>query len=192
MPTVKFPLHGPDPAGDMLGVPAILFGRIPLPAEQQADNTTNIFVNPVLPLPLMFKGPGKLRNRFPLPPFAAPWIDPPLAPAPTMPQPIVFAGIGAKAFGRLFGRALFSGTTPTRLTISGISRDSAGAILVSATVKLFRSDNDVLVETTISDAVTGAFTFYNVGLGDYWEVGYKVGVPDITGATLRSLRGVIS
>ncbi len=81
--------------------------------------------------------------------------------------------------------------TGSKLIISGISRDSAGAVLVSATVKLFRTDTDAFVESTVSDAVTGAFTFNVVGPGQYYyEVAYKTGSPDITGASVNTLQGV--
>lgn len=43
--------------------------------------------------------------------------------------------------------------------VIGITKDSAGAVLGSCTVKLFRTSDDALMGTTTSDATTGAYEF---------------------------------
>ena len=195
MPKILFPLQRPrlsQGSEQQLGVPAFLTGKVPFVGEFQADNTTNIFVNPVLPIPLMFKGFGKLRNRFPVPPSPAPPIDPKPDPVPPMPYPVQFmGGIGSRAFSRTFSKPLFSSIVPTRLLLSGVTRDSTGVILGSCTVHLFKTLNDQFVDLTVSDAVTGAYSFTTTGMGQtYYVVAYKVGVPDVSGTTLNTLIGV--
>jgi len=75
-----------------------------------------------------------------------------------------------------------------RLFISGVTRDSAGAILGSCTVSLFRTLDNLLMEAVVSDATTGAYSFSSVGLGEeYFVVAYKQGSPDVAGTTVRTL-----
>jgi len=76
-------------------------------------------------------------------------------------------------------------------TISGVTRDSAGAVLVSCVVELFRTEDDVEVDSTVSDGVTGAYVFNVVGLGQqYYAVAYKTGVPDVAGTTVQTIQGL--
>ena len=81
---------------------------------------------------------------------------------------------------------------PTRLapfTLSGVTRDSAGAILGGCTVKLFGTATDVLIATTTSDAGTGAYSFATFALGstEYYAVAYLAGSPDVAGTTVNTL-----
>ena len=197
MPKILFPLVSPKilPAAQeqLLGTPGLLIGKIPFVGEFQADNTTNIFVNRILPMPLQLRlGPANLFARFPTPPSPAPPIDPKPDPVPPMPYPVQFmGGIGSRAFSRKFSKALFSSIVPTRLLLSGVTRDSTGVILGSCTVHLFKTLNDQFVDLTVSDAVTGAYSFTTTGMGQtYYVVAYKVGVPDVSGTTLNTLIGV--
>ena len=94
-------------------------------------------------------------------------------------------------------------TPPMRLTISGITKDSTGAVLGSCTVSLYRTNssatsdhdalsdkNDVLMERLTSDAVTGAYSFSAIGLGSqYYVVAYRSGTPDVAGTTVNTLVG---
>lgn len=73
-------------------------------------------------------------------------------------------------------------------SLSGITKDSTGAILGSARVELYYTGNDQPVSAVISDATTGAFSF-NVGptAGPFYAVGYKSGSPDVAGTTVNTL-----
>ncbi len=80
----------------------------------------------------------------------------------------------------------------TRLTISGVTRDSAGTALGSCVVALYRTLDDVMIEEVTSDATTGAFSFSSVGPAQgYYAVAYKVGSPDTAGTTVNTLSGAI-
>lgn len=65
----------------------------------------------------------------------------------------------------------------------GITRDSTGAPLGSCNVHVFRTSDDILVATTTSDAVTGAWTAYPNVIGPYYFVMYKAGSPDLAGTS---------
>lgn len=94
--------------------------------------------------------------------------------------------LGIPAF--LYGRTLF--TPPTRLIISGVTRDSTGAILGSCSVALYRTSDDVLMERVTSDNSTGAYSFSAVGLSEtYYVTAYKAGAPDLAGTTVNTLTG---
>ena len=81
--------------------------------------------------------------------------------------------------------------TLPKLTISGITRDSTGTILGGCVVELLRTQYDVKVDSTISDAVTGAYEFSVVGLGQqYYIVAYKSGSPDVAGTTRNDIIGI--
>lgn len=74
------------------------------------------------------------------------------------------------------------------LRIFGVTKDSTGAVLASCTVDLFRTVNDVRVDSLDSDAV-GAYEF-RVGLSTaYYVVAYKAGSPDVAGTTVNTLVG---
>lgn len=80
---------------------------------------------------------------------------------------------------------------PISLFISGVTKDSAGAILGSCVVKLYRTLTDQELEATVSDSVTGAYSFNSVGPGlTYYVVAYKPGAPDVMGTTLNTLVGI--
>lgn len=79
------------------------------------------------------------------------------------------------------------------LKISGISRDSTGAVLGGSTVKLFTTIDDVKIAETVSDATTGAYSFMVASNGwGYYTVEYKVGTggaPDVAGSSENTLTG---
>jgi hypothetical protein len=78
---------------------------------------------------------------------------------------------------------------PQKLLISGITKDSTGAVLASCTVKLLRTVDDRCFETVISD-VNGAYQFSAIGLSEqYYVVAYKAGSPDVAGTTVNTLVG---
>ncbi len=98
-------------------------------------------------------------------------------------------------FRRLGIPAFVIGRIPppaTRLTVSGITKDSTGTALGSCVVSLYRTLDDVMIEEVTSDATTGVYLFSSVGLGQtYYVVAYKAGSPDVAGTTVNTLVGVI-
>lgn len=82
--------------------------------------------------------------------------------------------------------------TPTgrHYVISGVTKDRAGLVLPACTVKLFRTSDDALTATTLSDASTGAFSFGGLNTVAYYVVAYKAGSPDVAGTTVNTLVGV--
>lgn len=79
---------------------------------------------------------------------------------------------------------------PKYFSIGGITKDNTGAVLANCVVNLFRSDNNVLVDSLISGA-DGSFNFTTAGPGEfYYEVAYKAGAPDVAGTTTNTLIGV--
>lgn len=82
------------------------------------------------------------------------------------------------------------GVQPKPIVISGVTRDNTGATLGSCVVDLFRTMDDVKVDTTTSD-VSGNFFFYTVSGGQYYyAVAYKTGSPDVAGTTRQDLVGI--
>ena len=66
--------------------------------------------------------------------------------------------------------------------IVGVSRDATGVALGSCTVKVFRTADDVLVGSTVSDG-SGNWTAYPNQEGPYYYVEYKAGSPDVFGTS---------
>lgn len=78
--------------------------------------------------------------------------------------------------------------------ISGVTRDSAGAVLGSVTVYLFLMVPDVQLNPTyvgcvVSDA-SGNYSFTVAKGSLYWVTTYKAGVPDVAGASVNTLVGI--
>jgi hypothetical protein len=74
--------------------------------------------------------------------------------------------------------------------ITGVTKDTAGAAIASATVRLFRASDDALIATTTSDG-SGNYSFTVADTSTlYWLEAYKSGSPDIAGTTVRTLVGV--
>jgi hypothetical protein len=73
--------------------------------------------------------------------------------------------------------------------ISGVTKDSAGAILGYCTVNLFDSPTNTLVQTIISDA-NGKYSFQVQPGKTFYIVAYKAGSPDVSGTTVNNLTGV--
>ena len=72
-------------------------------------------------------------------------------------------------------------------SISGITKDSAGTVLGSCTVKLYATATDLVLQSAISDPSTGAYTFYLALNIPCYVVAYKVGAPDVAGTTVKTL-----
>jgi hypothetical protein len=77
----------------------------------------------------------------------------------------------------------------TRLSISGITKDSTGTPLGNCAVALYRTVDDLFLERVTSDG-SGNYSFSSVGLGEaYYVVAYKAGAPDVAGTTVNTLVG---
>lgn len=74
--------------------------------------------------------------------------------------------------------------TGTRFTFSGVSRDSAGAVLASCQVLIFRTYDNVLAAQTTSDG-SGAWSVIVARQQRHFFVEYKVGAPDVFGTSLN-------
>lgn len=86
----------------------------------------------------------------------------------------------------------FQGRLPVPVTtwrINGVAKDSTGAPLSGATLSLYRTLDDGLVERVLSDA-NGLYSFSTIGLAqNYYIVAYKAGSPDVAGTTVNTLVG---
>ena len=72
------------------------------------------------------------------------------------------------------------------LWISGVSRDSAGAVLGNCQVLVFRTESRSLVAETTSDGSGNWSLTVNVG-GPFFLVEYKAGAPDVAGTSRNDL-----
>jgi hypothetical protein len=79
-----------------------------------------------------------------------------------------------KGFDRDLGQA--------NIRIVGVSRDATGVALGTCVVKVFRTVDDVLVASTVSDG-SGDWTAYPNQAGPYYFVEYKSGAPDVFGTS---------
>jgi hypothetical protein len=79
---------------------------------------------------------------------------------------------------------------PTNFKISGITKDSTGAVLASCTVDLFITSTNILFGTATSDA-NGYYQFLGIGQPPtaFYIVAYKAGSPDVAGTTVNTLVG---
>ncbi len=88
------------------------------------------------------------------------------------------------------GRVFISPTPfPFNASITGISRDSTGAPLGDCVTKLFRTWDDAIIASTVSDG-SGNYTFYPPSSGPYYVVWYKAGSPDVAGTSVNTLVAV--
>lgn len=72
------------------------------------------------------------------------------------------------------------GTSNAR--IIGVSRDATGAAIGNCTVNVFKTFNNELVGSTVSDG-SGNWTVYPNQSGPYYFVEYKTGSPDVFGTS---------
>jgi hypothetical protein len=78
----------------------------------------------------------------------------------------------------------------SRYGLTGYTRDALGTIVAGCTVKLFRTSDDLLLDTTVSDP-TGLFLLNTAYYPDYhYIVAHKSGSPDIDGVSVNTLIGV--
>jgi len=74
-------------------------------------------------------------------------------------------------------------------SLTGISRDNTGAALGGCTVKLFRTWDDVMIASAVSDG-SGSYTLFPASSGPYYLVEYKAGAPDVAGTSRNDLVAV--
>jgi len=72
------------------------------------------------------------------------------------------------------------------MSMSGVSRDSTGAVLAAANVHIFRTEDNSFVAETTSDG-SGAWSIPLLKGGPFFIVAYKTGTPDIAGTTVNTL-----
>lgn len=72
--------------------------------------------------------------------------------------------------------------------LSGITKDSTGAVLGFCEVELFDTARDVMMQRTTSD-VNGAYEFSVSPQLTFYLVAYKSGSPDVAGTTVNTLTG---
>ena len=81
------------------------------------------------------------------------------------------------------------GAPPGSATLSGVTRTCAGAVLGSVTVLCFRTSDNLLIGTTVSDG-SGTFSITVTAGESHYLVGYLVNAPDTFGTTRNDLQGV--
>lgn len=74
----------------------------------------------------------------------------------------------------------------TRYTITGVTKDSTGAVLPNCTVNLFETSTKLIKAVTVSDA-NGNFLLDGTVDGIYQLTGYLSGSPDVAGITVNTL-----
>ena len=72
--------------------------------------------------------------------------------------------------------------------ISGVTKDSTGAILAGATVMLFNTATGLLVDTVVSDSA-GNYYCSDPNAVNCFAVAYEAGSPDVAGTTKNNLTG---
>lgn len=75
----------------------------------------------------------------------------------------------------------------SRLGIAGITRDVYGTALGSVTCKLFRTSDDTLQASVLSDSVSGQYLVSTPFTDGHYVVFYKTGAPDVYGTTANTL-----
>ena len=73
-------------------------------------------------------------------------------------------------------------------SISGITKDSAGAALGNCVIKLYRTSDDLESYSTVSDD-SGNYILPVNNLTQWYAVAYKAGSPDVAGTTVNTLVG---
>lgn len=99
-----------------------------------------------------------------------------------------------KRIGGVFPVSSQSRTWPFRspkfygaFSLSGITRDSTGAVLGGCDVHLFQTGTDIEVGQTTSDG-SGNFSFsLGNNAGYFYLVAYKTGSPDVAGTSINTL-----
>lgn len=72
--------------------------------------------------------------------------------------------------------------------ITGVTKDSAGAVLANCVVVAFRTSDDSVAARGTSDA-SGNYRLDASPAIAHYVVAYKAGAPDVTGATVNTVVG---
>lgn len=99
---------------------------------------------------------------------------------------------GALPFG-LLGATPVSTAQPTRYRLTGTTVDSAGAVLPTCVVQVFRTVDDVIVAEVVSNA-NGLYDVTVPGEAGrtFYCVAYKASAPDVMGTTVNTLVAVVA
>jgi hypothetical protein len=79
-------------------------------------------------------------------------------------------------------------TADQDFTISGVTRDSTGAVLGNCVIDLFRTADDSVAARTESDG-SGNYKIYASSELTHYAVAYKAGSPDVAGTTVNTIVG---
>lgn len=94
---------------------------------------------------------------------------------------------GIECFG-IWGPFDVTSGASSRFGFAGVTRDQYGSPIYGCTVKLYRTGDDVLLDTQISDPNTGAFLLNTPYYPDaHYIVAHKSGAPDVDGVTVNTL-----
>jgi hypothetical protein len=78
----------------------------------------------------------------------------------------------------------------TRWTFSGFTYDATAVALASCSVELYRSDNDLVTGSFVSNS-DGSWLINSNNGGRHYLVAYKTGSPDLAGTTLNTLQSSV-
>jgi hypothetical protein len=82
-----------------------------------------------------------------------------------------------------------AGGASSRFGFVGVTRDAYGTPIAACTVKLFRTSDDLLLDTTISDP-SGNYLLNTAYYPDtHYLVAHKTGSPDVDGVSVNTLIG---
>lgn len=107
-------------------------------------------------------------------------------PATSRGSPVFSAGRGVVATP--MGLIVAPTIVLTRFLLSGLTLDSAGAVLGNCTVLVFETATNVFRASTISDA-GGNWTVEVTGGASFFAVMYLPGSPDVMGTSVNTLVG---
>ena len=105
-----------------------------------------------------------------------------------IPGRVTVGGDDGLTYQHSFGKKRFRSPplSTSSVYIAGVTRDSAGVVIASATVQLFRTFDDSFQGEMVSDG-SGAFSILAPGSGPFYLVAYKAGSPDVAGTTVNTL-----
>lgn len=155
-------------AFDVVPAPNMAKPGVTLKALSSADGT-QVILNPGLPMPKGNTFSVNLRRLGTI--YQAPTETAKVNPA---------AELINSHFDEYMGDNRVLGYSNDR--IIGVSRDATGAALGNCTVNVFKTFNNALVGSTVSDA-SGNWTVYPNQAGPYYFVEYKTGSPDVFGTS---------
>jgi hypothetical protein len=98
-----------------------------------------------------------------------------------MPSPKTWPGSGPFVAQRFVGPQNVQDSHTWR--ISGLVQTSSSVPVSGATIKVFRSDTNALVATTVSNASGQWSVQVPINYVNYWATGFLAGSPDIYGTT---------